>query len=58
MLPFAVDLSGQIYAARLVMLGGFAGGAVLAYLSRLTGQRWIALTATLLPFSSFYFLYC
>ena len=37
----------------------FAGSTVLAYLSlrRLTASRWIALTASLLAFSSYYLLY-
>ena len=59
MLPFGDDLSAQLYAARLLMLLFFAATAVLAYLSlaRLTAHRWIALTATLLTFSSSYCLY-
>ena len=48
-----------IYAARMMFLILYAGSAVLAYLSlcRLTANRWIALTATLLAFSSYYLLY-
>ena len=59
MLPFGDDLSAQLYAARLLMLLFFAATAVLAYLSlsQLTAHRWIALTATLLAFSSSYCLY-
>ncbi len=59
MWPFASSLSAQIHAARLLMLLGFAGGAALAYLSlcRLVAQRWLALGATLLAFSSSYCLY-
>ena len=58
-LPFSDDLSAQIYAARMLMLLFFAAAVVLAYqaLSRLTPDRWIALTATLLAFSSPYCLY-
>ena len=58
-LPFDGDFPAQIYAARLLMLLAFAAAAILAYLSlcRLTGQRWIALTATLLTFASPYWLY-
>ena len=58
-LPFGNDFSAQIYAARIVFLLFFAGSAVLAYLSlcRLTADRWIALTASLLAFSSYYLLY-
>ena len=58
-LPFADDPSAQRYAARLLMLLCFTATAVLAYLSlaRLTTHRWLALTATLLAFSSTYCLY-
>ena len=59
MLPFDNDLSAQIHAARVMFLLFFAASAVLAYLSvrRLTANRWIALTASLLAFSSYYLLY-
>ena len=59
MLPFDNDLSAQIHAARVVFLLFYAASAVLAYLSlrRLTASRWIALTASLLAFSSYYLLY-
>ena len=58
-LPFGNDFSAQIYAARMVFLLFFAASAALAYLSfcRLTTDRWIALTASLLAFSSYYLLY-
>ena len=58
-LPFGNDFSAQIYAARMMFLFFYAGSAVLTYLSlcRLTAERWIALTATLLAFSSYYLLY-
>ena len=58
-LPFGNDFSAQIYAVRIMFLLFFAGNAVLAYLSfcRLTADRWIALTASLLAFSSNYLLY-
>ena len=58
-LPFDNDLSAQIHAARVMFLLFFAASAVLAYLSlrRLTANRWIALTASLLAFSSYYLLY-
>ena len=57
--PFDSNLSAQIYAARILMLLFFAAIGVLAYLSlcRLTSNRWIALTATLLSLSSYYCLY-
>jgi len=58
-LPVGDDSSAQLYAARLLMLLFFTASAVLAYLSlaRLTAHRWMALTATLLTFSSPYCLY-
>lgn len=58
-LPFGGDLSAKIYAGRMLMLLKFAAAAVLAYLAlrRLAASRWIALTATLLAFSSPYLLY-
>ena len=61
-LPFADDLSATIHAARMLMLLFFAAAAVLAYLAMLrlvdsASNRWIALTAALLVFSSPYGLY-
>ena len=58
-LPFGESPSAQLTAARMLMLLFFTATAVLAYLSlcRLTSNRWIALTATLLSFSSYYLLY-
>ncbi len=61
-LPFGDDLSAAVYAARMLMLLFFAAAAVLGYLAILrlidsTSNRWIALTATLLAFSSPYSLY-
>ena len=58
-LPFEGDFSAQILAARLLTLALFVVGGLLAYLSlcRLTPSRWIALAATLLTFSSYYWLY-
>ena len=59
MLPFGDGLAAKIHAARMAMLLFFVGSGALAYLSlrRLTGNRWIALTATLLTFSSYCLLY-
>ena len=59
MTPFGDSLSAQIRAARLLMLSFFSAAAVLACLSlgRLVANRWIALTATLLTFSSCHGLY-
>ena len=59
-LPFGdTDFRAKIYAARMLMLMLFSAAAVLAYhsLTRITGSRWDALTATLLAFSSYYVLY-
>ncbi len=58
-LPFGGSPSAQITAARILMLLFFTAIAVLSYLSlsRLTHNRWIALTATLLSFSSYHLLY-
>ncbi len=58
-LPASDNPSAQLTAARILMLLFFTAIAVLAYLSlsRLTSNRWIALTATLLAFSSYYLLY-
>ena len=57
--PFGDDLTAQLYVARTLMLLLSAAAAVLAYLAlrRLTSMPWIALTATLLTFSSYYYLY-
>ena len=56
--PFEGDMSAQIFAARMLMLGLFAAAAVLAYfaLVRIIGDRWVASGATLLAFSSCYAL--
>ena len=57
--PFRDNLTAQLYVARTIMLVFSAATAVLAYLAlrRLTSRPWIALTATLLTFSSYYYLY-
>ena len=54
--PFGDDLSAQLLATRLLMAVFFMGAALAAYLSllRLTSHRWIALMATLLALSSYY----
>ena len=58
-LPFEDHLSRQIYSARALMLLFFTAAALLSYSSivRLVSDRWIALAATLLAFSSYYCLY-
>ena len=57
-LPFD-DPTAQLWAARILMLLFFAGAAMYAHLAlcRITKRPEIALIATLLTFSSFYFLY-
>ena len=61
LVTFAFDnnMSVQIYVARILMLVFFVGTVMLAYwsLCRLTSNRWVALSATALAFSSGYFLY-
>ena len=58
-LPFPDDLSARLFAARMLMLTFATAAATLAYLAlcRLVGNRWTALAATLLAFSSYYPLY-
>ena len=58
-LPVGDSLSAKIYAARMLMLTFFVAAALTAYLAlcRITASRWIALTATLLAFSSPFCLY-
>ena len=58
-LPFGNDLSAKILAARMLMLLLFSAAALLAFhsLARITSQRWVALAATFLAFSSYYMLF-
>ena len=58
-LPLGDNLSAKIYVGRLLMLLFFAGAVATAYLAlyRLCSNRWVALGATLLAFSSYYVLY-
>ena len=58
-LPFPDDMSARLFAARMLMLTFSTAAATLAYLAlcRLAGNRWTALAATLLAFSSYYALY-
>ena len=58
-LPFGHDISAHLYASCMLMLAFFCGAALMAFLSlrRLTGERAVALTATLLAFSSYPLLY-
>lgn len=58
-LPFKGDLSAKLLAARALMLAFFAAAMCVAYraLSRVFADRWTALGATLMAFSSYYALY-
>ena len=58
-LPFPDDLSARLSAARTLMLAFFAAAATTAWLAlcALVRNRWAALAATLLAFSSYYALY-
>lgn len=58
-LPFEDDLAAQIRVARILLLLFFCAAVVLAYssLRRLTLNPLVALTATLIAFSSYYSLY-
>lgn len=58
-MPFHGDLSAQLYVARMLTLLSFCAAALMAWLAlrRLSDNGWIALTATLVPFSSSYCLY-
>ena len=57
-LLFGDDLSNRIYAAQVLMLSFFIGASILAYwsLCRLTSNRWVASSVTLMVFSSTQFL--
>ncbi len=57
--PFGDRLAAQLHAARILMLLMFAAAAALAYqsLRRITARPAIALTATLMAFSSYYILF-
>ena len=57
--PFRNKLSMQISVARNLMNAFLIAAAILAYLSlvRLFDNRWVAATASLLAFSSYYCLY-
>ena len=58
-LPFAEDLVAMTLAARMLMLALFCAAALLAYdaIAKVTGSRWVAVTAVALAFSSYYCLY-
>ena len=58
-MPFGDNLSASLYVGRLLMLSLFAAAALFAYLAlcRIVSNRWVALTATLLAFASYYGLF-
>ena len=58
-LPFGDSLSAMLLSARFLMLAMFCGAALFAHLAvaRIAGNRWVALAAVLLAFSSLYPLY-
>ena len=58
MLPFGDDIAAKIFAARMLMLALLAAAAFLSYraIFRIASNRWIAQTATMAAFSSYYIL--
>jgi len=58
-LPFGDDLTAKVFAGRMLMLAFFIAAAFLAYhaLVRIVSNKWIAATATLVSFSSYYVLF-
>ena len=57
-LPFGDNVAAKVFAARMLMLAFLAAAAFLAYyaIARIASNRWIALTAVLVAFSSYYIL--
>ncbi len=57
--PFRADPDAALLAAQWLMLAFFVAAAAMAYLAlcRILAHRWLALTATLLTFSSYLYLY-
>ena len=58
-MPLGDNLSAHLYVGRLLMLSFFSAAALFAYLAlcRIAANRWVALTSTLLAFSSYYGLF-
>ena len=58
-LPFSDDLSAKLASARMFMLALFCAASALAFhaLCRIMANRWVALGATLLAFSSYRMLF-
>lgn len=57
--PFGDNLPAQVFAGRLLMLALLSAAAFLAHhaIARMTSNQWIALTATLTAFSTYYILH-
>ncbi len=57
-LPFGENMLAKVFAARMLMLAFLALSAFLAYrsIARIASNGWIALTAVLFAFSSYYIL--
>lgn len=56
--PFGDNIGAAVFAGRMLMLAFFSAAAFLAFRSidRSVSNRWIALTAVLIAFSSYYIL--
>ncbi len=58
-LPLGDNIGAAVFAGRLLMLASFSAAALLAYhaIARIASNKWIALTATLIAFSSYQVLW-
>ena len=56
--PFGDNIGAAVFAGRMLMLAFFSAAAFLAWrsISRVVSNQWIALTATMIAFSSHYIL--
>lgn len=57
-LPFGDNIAAELFAGRALMLAFFSAAALLSYhaIARIASNKWIALTATLIAFSSYHVL--
>ncbi len=57
-LPFGDNLAMKVFVTRMLMLALLSAAAFLAYhaIARIASNRWIALTAVMIAFSSYYIL--
>lgn len=57
-LPFGENAAAKIFAARMLMLAFLCAAAFLAYhaIARIASNQWVALTAVMIAFSSYYIL--